>query len=294
MHDGQASVDAALVRRLVAGQFPQLAGLPVTGISSPGTVNAIFRVGDNWYARLPLLERWQSGLEDEARWLPQLAPRLTLAVPEPVWAGRPADGYPFSWAIYRWLDGSPYADDLVDDETTAAADLARFVTELRQVEPVSDAPRAGRRPLSELDVATRKSFAAAAGAIDVEAAFLAWEDSLRAAPWDGSPVWIHSDLLRPNVLVRDGRISAVIDFGAVGIGDPATDVIAAWAVFGPAGRAAFRAALGVDDDTWRRSRGIALHQAVALIPYYAESNPAFAALGRRTAGQVAADFRAGG
>jgi aminoglycoside phosphotransferase (APT) family kinase protein len=294
MHDGQASVDAALVRRLVAGQFPQLAGLPVIGISSPGTVNAIYRIGDDWYARLPLLEKWQSGLEYEARWLPWLAPRLTLAIPEPVWAGRPAEGYPFGWAIYRWLDGSPYADDLVDDEGKAAADLARFVTELRQVEPVSEAPRTGRRPLEELDVTTQESFAAAAGAIDVDGAFLAWQDSLRAAPWDGSPVWIHSDLLRPNVLVHNGRISAVIDFGAVGVGDPATDVIAAWAVFGPAGRVAFRAALGVDDDTWRRSRGIALHQAVALIPYYAESNPAFAALGRRTARQVIADFRDGG
>ncbi len=294
MHDGQAYVDAALVRRLVAGQFPQLAGLPVTGIRSPGTVNAIYRIGDDWYARLPLLERWQSGLEDEAHWLPWLAPRLTLAIPEPVSAGHAAEGYPFSWAIYRWIDGSPYADDLVDDECAAAADLARFVLELRQVDPVGDPPRAGRRPLRELDATTQESFPAAAAVIDVESAVMAWDDSLRAAPWDGSPVWIHSDLLRPNVLVRDGRVSAVIDFGAVGIGDPATDVIAAWAVFGPVGRAAFRAALGVDDDTWRRARGIALHQAVALIPYYAESNPGFAALGRRTAGQVTADFRGGG
>jgi len=103
-------------------------------------------------------------------------------------------------------------------------------------------------------------------------------------------VWIHADLLRPNLLVAGGRIRAVIDFGGAGAGDPATDVIPAWAVFGPAGRAAFREALDVDDGTWRRARGIALHQAAALIPYYAVSNPAFAALGRRTVEQVIADF----
>ena len=291
MHDGETRIDAGLVQRLVAAQFPDLAGLPVREVTSTGTVNAIYRLGGQLCARLPRLPRYVSSLEREWRWLPVLAPGLTMRVPEPVALGQPTDEYPFTWVIYRWIDGQPYADQLIDDERQAAADLARFVAELRQITLSADAPAGGRRPLAQLDAATRTSISASGGAIDVPAAMSAWESALQAPAWAGPPVWIHADLLRPNLLVAGGRIRAVIDFGSAGAGDPATDVIPAWAVFGPAGRAAFRAALGVDDGTWRRARGIALHQAAALIPYYAVSNPGFAALGRRTVTEVVADTR---
>jgi aminoglycoside phosphotransferase (APT) family kinase protein len=293
MHDGEVDLNASLVRQLVAGQFPDLAGLPVRVVSSTGTVNAIYRLGEHFYARLPRLLRYAGDLEREWRWLPELAPGLTLRVPEPIGLGQPTTEYPFTWAIYRWIDGRPYTDQLIDDERQAAGDLARFVAELRRTAPAADAPAGGRLPLAQLDAGTRTSITAAAGAIDVPAALAAWASALHAPVWDGHPVWIHADLLRPNLLVAGGRLSAVIDFGSAGVGDPATDVIPAWAVFGPAGRAAFRAALGVDDGTWHRARGIALHQAAALIPYYAVSNPGFAALGQRTVEQVIADFRAG-
>jgi aminoglycoside phosphotransferase (APT) family kinase protein len=292
MHDGQADIDEALVRKLLASQFPDLVPLRVRPVRSAGTVNAIYRIGDHLCARLPLLERYAADTEHEMRWLPHLAPRLTLAIPQPVAKGEPDCGYPFNWAIYRWLDGQPYADDLVEDERQAAVELARFVTELRRTPVAADVPRTGRRPLAELDAATRVSFAEAAQAIDSAAAMAAWEDSLQAPPWDGTPTWIHADLLRPNLLVVGGRLRAVIDFGAVGIGDPASDVIPAWSVFGPAGRQEFRAVLDVDDGTWRRARGIALHQAAALIPYYATTNPGMAALGTRTVEQVVTDFGA--
>jgi aminoglycoside phosphotransferase (APT) family kinase protein len=292
MHDGEVDINAGLVRQLVTGQFPDLAGLPVRVVSSTGTVNAIYRLGEQFYARLPRLPRYVGDLEREWRWLPELAPGLTLRVPEPVGLGQPTAEYPFTWAIYRWIDGRPYADQLIDDERQAAADLARFVAELRRIAPAADAPAGGRRPLAQLDAGTRTSIAASAGAIDVPAALAAWASALRAPIWDGHPVWIHADLLRPNLLVAGGRLRAVIDFGSAGVGDPATDVIPAWAVFGPAGRAAFRATLGVDDGTWHRARGIALHQAAALIPYYAVSHPGFAALGQRTVEQVIADLRA--
>ena len=291
MHDGEAEIDAALVRRLVAAQFPQLAGLPAREVRSTGTVNAIYQLGEQLYARLPRVPRYVRALEREWRWLPELAPGLTLRIPEPVALGQPAAEYPFTWAIYRWIDGSPYADQLVDDERQAASDLARFVTELRRIPPPADAPAGGRRPLAELDAATRTSITAAGDAIDGPAALAAWERALQAPAWEGRPGWIHSDLLRPNLLVGDGRLRAVIDFGSVGVGDPATDVIPAWAVFGRTGRAAFRAALDVDEATWTRARGIALHQAAALIPYYSVSNPAFAELGRRTVAEVVADVR---
>jgi aminoglycoside phosphotransferase (APT) family kinase protein len=293
MHDWEADIDAGLVRRLVAAQFPALAGLPVTAFRSTGTVNAIYRLGDGLYARLPRMARWARDLEREAHWLPRLAGTLPLQIPEPVALGRPGDGYPFGWAIYRWIEGQPYAGELVD-ERQAARDLARFVTGLRRMD-TADAPRAGRRPLRELDAGTRAGIEEAGDDIDHDAVLAAWELALEAPAWDGAaPAWIHADLLPPNLLVGGGRLRAVIDFGAAGAGDPAADLIAAWSVFGPAGREMFRGALGADDGDWDRARGVALHQAVMLIPYYRATNPGMAALARRTVGQVLADIRARG
>jgi len=292
MHDGEVDIDAALVGRLVAAQFPDLADLPIREARSTGTVNAIYRLGDRLCVRLPRVAQWADGLARERTWLPKLAPHLSLRIPTPVAKGRPAPAYPFFWAIYEWIDGAPYADDLVDDERRAARDLARFVVELRRMDHVDGAPPTGRAPLRELDGVTRDAIAGATGEIDRAAATAAW-DRARAAPvWDGTPAWVHTDLLRPNLLVAGGRLRAVIDFGAVGVGDPAADVIAAWAVFGRAGRAEYRAALDVDDGTWERARGYALHQAVMIIPYYRDTNPGFVALARRTVEEIVADVPA--
>jgi aminoglycoside phosphotransferase (APT) family kinase protein len=289
MHDGEVDIDAALVGRLVAAQFPQLTDLPISAIQSTGTVNAIYRLGDHLYARLPRVQSWAQDLDKEWRWLPELAPQLSLRVPEPVGRGHPTSSYPFSWAIYRWIDGQPYADELVADEHQAAKDLAQFVVELRRIGPGGGAPRGGRRPLRELDAVTRAAISSARGVIDSDAAAAAWERALQAPAWNGTPVWIHGDLLRPNVLVLDGRLCAVIDFGGAGVGDPAADVIAAWSVFGHTGRGVFRGALDVDDATWNRARGYALHQAALIIPYYGETNPGFVAPAKRTVEEILAD-----
>ncbi len=291
MHDGEADIDAGLVRRLLAAQFPGLAGLPVSEVPSTGTVNAIFRLGSELCVRLPRLRRYAEDIDREWQCLPRLAPHLPLQIPDPVELGRPGSGYPFIWAIYRWIGGRPYADELVSDERQAALDLAAFVAGLRGVAEVAGAPRAGRRPLAELDAGTREAIGSAAQVIDSEAAIAVWDRALQAPAWDGLPVWIHSDLLRPNLLVDRGRLRAVIDFGSAGTGDPAADVIAAWSVFGRVGRAAFRAALAVDDGTWERARGYALHQAALIIPYYATTNPGFVTLARRTVREVLADLR---
>jgi aminoglycoside phosphotransferase (APT) family kinase protein len=289
MHDGELGIDAGVVRRLLAAQFPGLAGLPVREVASTGTVNAIYRIGDELYARLPRLPSWAADLETEQAWLPRLARGLSLAIPVPVAQGRPAAEFPFGWAIYRWIDGRPYADDLVADEVQAAGDLAAFVTELRAIPPAPGAPRGGRRPLAELDAGTRGNLEASRAEIDAGAALAAWDRALAAPAFAGAPVWVHADLLRPNLLVGGGRLRAVLDFGSAGVGDPAADVIAAWSVFGPAGRAAYRAALAVDDGTWGRARGFALTQAAAIIPYYRQTNPEFVTLACRTVGQVLAD-----
>ena len=289
LHPDEADIDVALVRRLVAAQFPEIGDVTIRPVRSTGTVNAIYRLGDHLYARLPRMAEWVASLETEWTLLPKLAPHLTLRIPTPVAMGSPAPGYPFSWAVYEWMDGKPYADELIDDEKQAANDLARFVSELRGVEPVTGVPRAGREPLAALDGETREAIESAHEVIDSRVATSAWERALEAPPWQGTPVWIHSDLLRPNILVDRGRLRAVIDFGGAGIGDPATDVIAAWSVFGPVGRLVFRRSLAVDDATYNRARGIALHQAVMIIPYYKETNPDFVALAKRTIEQILAD-----
>lgn len=274
--------------RLLAAQLPELAHLPVRAFRGTGTVNTIFRIGEGLCARLPRVEKWARDLQKELAWLPRLARHLPLAIPEPVAEGRAAEGYPFAWAVYRWIEGIPYDDALALDERRAADELARFVLALRKV-GTEGAPRGGRRPLHELDGVTRWAIAAARDSVDADAALAAWERALEAPAWRGAPVWIHTDLLRPNLLVADGRLRAVLDFGGAGVGDPAADVIAAWSVFGPAGRETFRRALDVDGDTWRRARGYAFHQAALIVPYYAETNPEFAVLAKRTIAQVLAD-----
>jgi aminoglycoside phosphotransferase (APT) family kinase protein len=289
MHADEVAIDVALAARLVTAQFPELAVLPISAVRSTGTVNAIFRLGDRLCVRMPRVARWARDLETECMWLPKLAPHLSLRIPEPVGRGVPTSDYPFAWAIYDWIEGEPYADDLVDDERQAALDLARFVGELRRVEPTEDAPAGGREPLGELDADTRDAIAASAGEIDVTAAMDAWEASLEAPTWGGTPTWVHADLLRPNLLVDGGRLRAVIDFGGAGVGDPAIDVIPAWSVFGSFGRRTFRDALEVDDGTYLRARGFALHQAAMIIPYYRETNPGFVELAARTVGEVLAD-----
>jgi aminoglycoside phosphotransferase (APT) family kinase protein len=289
MHDDEVEIRAGLVERLLAAQFPRYAGLPVTPVRSAGTVNAIYRLGDDLCVRLPRVRRYAAALEREWRLLPELAPRLPLRVPAPVALGEPDEEFPSRWAVYGWIDGRPYEDALVAGEITAAADLARFVVALRQAPVADGAPRGGRRPLRELDAATRPAIDEAGGVIDRGAAAAAWDMALEAPGWDGRPAWIHADLLRPNLLVSGGRLGAVIDWGSAGAGDPAFDVVPAWSVFGPAGRAAFRAALGADEGTWRRARGYALHQAALIIPYYAQTNPGFAAQAARTVGEVIED-----
>ena len=288
MHDDELVIDAALVRRLLAEQLPDVAGRPLREVGR-GTVNAMFRLGDDLAVRLPRTAEWAGDLERERVWLPRLRERISLRVPEPVAEGRPTDEYPLPWAVYRWVDGDQYEDELVADERGAAEDLARFVRELR-AGPVEGGPAAGRRPLAVLDEVTRVAIVEAGDLLDTAAVLAAWDRALEAPVFAGDAVWIHTDLLRPNLLVQGGRLAAVIDFGAVGVGDPAADVIAAWTVFGPTGRERYREALEVDDATWERSRGYALTQAALIVPYYRETNPAFTASALRTIGEVLADL----
>lgn len=257
MHDDEVAIDAGVVRRLVATQFPHWGELPIEPVHSAGTLNSVYRLGDDLCVRLPRAQRWASDLEREVRWLPRLAPHLPLPVPEPVATGSPGDGYPFRWAIYTWLDGEGFHLGRVVDERGAAVDLAGFVTDLRGFDPTGAPPSSRDRPLAMRDRETRLAIESLDDVLDIEVVTAAWEASREGAAWNGSPVWTHGDLLSVNLLVHDGRLSAVLDFGNLGLGDPAVDVVAAWSVFGADGRAVFREELGVDDSTWIRARGFA-------------------------------------
>jgi aminoglycoside phosphotransferase (APT) family kinase protein len=257
-------------------------------------VHAIYRLGTDMVVRLPRVERATSSLEKELQWLPRLAPCLPLAVPMPLASGLPAEGYPWRWAVYRWLDGETATRDRIADPSEAATRLARFVSVLQRID-AKDGPPPGEHNwfkgerLVNRDDATRRAIAALDGMVDVAAVTAAWEAALVVPAWDGPGVWVHGDLLETNLLARDGRLSAVIDFGCLAVGDPACDVMTAWAYLPVESRALFRAALSVDDATWARGRGWALSWALIALPYYQDTNPEFAGMARRTIAEVLAD-----
>jgi aminoglycoside phosphotransferase (APT) family kinase protein len=274
MHPDEIETDVGLVRRLLAGQFPQWADLAIAQVDSYGTDHDIYRLGDELAARLPRIGWATRQAAKEREWLPRLAPQLTLAVPVQLAMGHAAEGYPFAWSVYVWLPGEN-ANGTIDDLDRAAVDLARFVEALRAVDTTGAhrrSPGARGAPLGELDDAVRRSIAELGDRIDGVAALRSWNESLEAPAWSGDEVWVHGDLLPGNLLVVDGRLSAVIDFGSLNVGDPACDLQPAWNVFAGASRERFRAELQVDDASWLRGRGWALCQAVLALPYYWDTN----------------------
>jgi aminoglycoside phosphotransferase (APT) family kinase protein len=273
MHVDELDIDAALARRLLAAQFREWADLPLASVRPRGTDNALYRLGEELVMRLPRREQNVGPLEKECRWLPVLGPLLPLGVPVPVAIGEPGVGYPFMWSVYRWLPGKPVTEAPLADIGRAAEDLAAFVAALQRIDAAA-APRPGKhnfgrgQPLARRDKATRAAIAGLGGSIEGAALSAAWEAALDAPEWNGSPVWIHGDLDARNLLAQDGSLSAVIDFGALGVGDPAYDVMVAWKVFPPDIRTVFRSALAVDDATWARARGLVVSQAVIALAYY--------------------------
>jgi aminoglycoside phosphotransferase (APT) family kinase protein len=295
MHEDEVEIDAALVGRLLARQFPRWAGLALEPLRPFGTDNALYRLGDEMVVRLPRRERTSRTLEKERRWLPRLAPLLPLAVPVPLAEGMPAEGYPFTWSVYSWLKGENATSRRITDLGQLAADLAQFVAALQRIDP-SGGPSPGEHnffrgvPLAERDAATRAAIASLEGKIDADQVAPAWEEALRAPEWNRPPVWIHGDLDARNLLVENGWLSAVIDFGGLGVGDPACDVMVAWKVLSADTRDGFRATLSVDEATWARSRGWALSQAVIALAYYTEeTNPVLVREAQRWLAEVLAD-----
>jgi aminoglycoside phosphotransferase (APT) family kinase protein len=295
MHADELDVEVELVRRLLAEQFPEWTDLRLEPVLPLGTDNANFRLGDELLVRLPRRPRTSVTLEKERHWLPLLAPHLPLAVPVPVAKGIAGDGYPFAWSVYRWLPGETATVAPVADPLQLARDLAELIAALWRLDP-SDGPLPGEHnffrgePLGARDEAMRSGTAKLARELDTDAVTAVWEDALAAPEWQRPPVWIHGDLDARNLLVQDGRLSAVIDWGSAGVGDPACDAMVAWKLLPPDARRVFRAALAIDDGMWRRGRGWAVSQAIGALAYYTEeTNAVLVREARRWLAAVLAD-----
>ena len=287
------SIDASLVRRLVATQFPQWADLPVRPVQFDGWDNRTFRLGDDLSVRLPSAEGYASQVAKEHRWLPQLAPHLPLPIPVPLALGAPAEGYPWPWSVRRWLEGEIATVAAIADRPQFARALAEFLLALQRIDATGGPPaglhnnfRGGS--LAVYDGETQQALAALEGLIDPGAAAAVWAVAL-AATWRGSPVWVHGDMAAGNLLVRDGRLSAVIDFGCSGVGDPACDLTIAWTFLADESREVFRSAAAADNAMWARARGWALWKAMKTLAENLDTNPATAAEARRVIKAVSAE-----
>jgi len=252
-------IDKELTSRLVTSQFPEWKDLPITPVALSGWDNRTFHLGDEMLIRMPSGPDYALQVEKEHHWLPKLVPYLPLPIPEPLAVGMPGEGYPWHWSIYRWLEGTPASTSHITDLNVFAKDLAKFLVALQKIN-TAHGPEPGLHnfyrggPLSTYDADTRKAIDALKGKIDTDKALEIWEEAL-ATSWDQKPVWLHGDMSPSNLLVQEGKLTSVIDFGQLGIGDPACDLAIAWSFFEGESQKVFREHLPLDRETWARGRG---------------------------------------
>ncbi len=258
--------------------------------------NAIYRLGEDMAVRLPRIPGATGQVDKEHQWLPRFAPLLPLSIPVPLAKGTPGEGYPWHWSVYRWLEGENATVERIANPRQLATELARFIAALQEIDP-SGGPPPGQHnsfrgvPLVMRDAPTRAAIASLHGTLDADAATAAWEAALQAPAWHGPPVWIHGDITPVNLLAVQGRLSAVINFGFLGVGDPACDLIVAWNLLSAETHDVFRAALLVDDATWARGRGWALSVGLIALPYYQSTNPLLAGISRYAINEALADHK---
>ena len=295
LHEDEFQIDAALVRTLLAEQLPAYAGLPLRRVTTGGTENVVFRLGDELAVRVPLHAEAVGGLLKEVRWLSTVARQVSLKVPEVVAVGEPGELFPFPWVVVRWLAGEDALTGRIDSTPDAARALGRFVAELQALD-VTGAPEyrttgAHRgSPLVGHDDAFRAALVQCEGLLDVDRVREVWDDALAAPVWDGAPTWLHADLIPGNLLVRDGRLVGVLDFGCLTTGDPAYDVTPAWHLLNRESRPVFREVIGPDDGTWRRARGVVVRYSVEALPYYLHSSPSMVTTARRGISEALTDY----
>jgi aminoglycoside phosphotransferase (APT) family kinase protein len=266
LRSGKFPVDAALVERLVARQFPHWAGLPVRPVATDGWDNWTFHLGDRMKVRLPSAAGYAEQAAKESHWLPRLAPHLPTEVPVPLAIGQPDEGFPWLWSVYQWIDGEPVTRGI--DKLALARDVAGFLNALRAIDPAGG-PEPGQHsfargadPMVAYGAEARGVVAALADGIDARAAHAVLDAAAESKAV--RPVWVHGDIAVGNLLARNGRLSAVLDFGCAAVGDPSCDLVLAWVFLEGESRAAFRALVAVDEATWARGRAWALWKAALL------------------------------
>ena len=290
VHDGEFHIDDGLVSDLIAEQMPAWSGLEMRRIETSGTVNVIYRLGTDKLVRLPRLDAFSSGPLREARWLPEFASRLPLQIPEYLALGSPTKAYPSAWSVLSWIQGDNASQANLWNLHRTAEQLGEFVLALREV-GTAGAPDGSYRGhgLAGRDADAHRAIEQLPADFDQGALKRVWESCHSAPVWNGDPAWFHSDLHSGNLLARDGDLVAAIDFEGCSVGDPSSDLIAAWWLFDSSSRITFREAINPDEPSWRRGKGWALFMAVAAIPYYGETNPGFTDMARQAIDEILSD-----
>ncbi|CAI0697841.1 aminoglycoside phosphotransferase family protein [Serratia entomophila] len=290
------NIDEKLVSQLIATQFPHWANLPLRPVDAGGWDNRVFHLGNQMLVRMPSAECYASQVEKEQFWLPKLAPLLPIPISTPLALGKPAENYPWKWSIYRWIEGETAASSPVANLGEFAGDLARFLLALQSIDSAGG-PAAGKQnfhrggSLSVYDAETRQAISDLAARINVSLLTEIW-DAGCATIWTKAPVWVHGDISAGNLLVKNHRLSAVIDFGQLGVGDPACDVVIAWTYLDAYSRPAFREALSIDANTWARGRAWALWKALIVAVKPDNTNAVEARQAWRTIEQIIAEWKA--
>ncbi|MFH8984130.1 aminoglycoside phosphotransferase family protein [Streptomyces varsoviensis] len=296
LHEDEIPADEELVRALLAAQCPEWAGLPLSPAGG-GTDNTMYRLGADLLVRLPRTAGSGESIRKEQEWLPRLAPRLSLPIPELVHAGTLTEVFPLVWSVYRWIDGEVAGPETVRDWAGFGADLAEAVRELHRVDLMGATRGDGLgwyrggalAPCDEWVGRCLDECRALVGSdLDVDALGAMWRAALALPEPAGPQVWLHGDLKPTNLLVRDGRLHAVIDFGGLSIGLPDAEHAPLWDL-PPQARRAYWDALGLDDATWLRARAWAIAVGVSGIPYYWRTFPAFVAECRARLTAILAD-----
>ncbi len=289
------NIDIKLVHRLIAAQFPQWADLPIKPVAFSGWDNRTFHLGDHMTVRLPSQEAYAAQVKNEQLWLPKLAPFLLVPIPTPLAMGQPAEAYPWPWSVYQWIEGQTASLDRISDLKQFAKQLAAFLVAFQKVD-ATGGPKAGAQNfyrggrLSTYDAQAREAIKILADKIDVKAVNAIWEQAL-SSTWEKPPVWVNGDIAVGNLLVDQGQLCAVIDFGQLAIGDPACDLAIAWAFFDDESREIFRIAMGLDSATWARARGWVLWKALIVCAGLSGTNPLEIEKAQRTLNVILADYR---
>jgi aminoglycoside phosphotransferase (APT) family kinase protein len=290
-HPDEPDISQEIVQQLLATQFPHLANQPLRLLAAGGTENVLYRLGSDFLLRLPRAEWAVAPLEKDRAWLSYVAPHLLLETPVQVALGKPSAAYPFVWGVYKWLEGQDLFTAPLADLQTLAHDLAGFIQAMQRIPIPQNPPPSRAKPLFLNDAAVRENLALLPEEFQPQILEQIWAAAVALPNWDGIPVWSHGDLHGANLLGRGGRLCAVLDFGALGVGDPRFDYAAAWWVVDAPSRAEFRQLLNVDEFSWQRARGQAICGAALAYPYYKDTNPVLTGIAAYSIRQILLDVK---